>query len=118
MADFGLSKLLNRGGGSDNNSAFSKIRGTRGYMAPEWIFNQPITSKVDVYSYGVVMLQMATGKSPTDGVQDINSHAGEMGQRTLIKWIREKANTSAMVESWIEEVVDPVINRKYDAREM
>ncbi|CAL5323702.1 unnamed protein product [Camellia sinensis] len=37
VADFGLSKLLNRGGG--HNSSFSKVRGTRGYMAPEWIFN-------------------------------------------------------------------------------
>ncbi|XP_057463387.1 putative receptor protein kinase ZmPK1 [Actinidia eriantha] len=118
VADFGLSKLLNRGGGSGNNSDFSKIRGTRGYMAPEWIFNLPITSKVDVYSYGVVMLQMATGKSPTDVVLDINGHAGEMGQRTLIKWIREKVNTSVTMESWIEEIVDPVINGKYDAQEM
>lgn len=49
VADFGLSKLLNRGG--LNNSSFSRIRGTRGYVAPGWVYgNLPITPKVDVYS--------------------------------------------------------------------
>ncbi|KAL7188500.1 hypothetical protein ACSBR1_038377 [Camellia fascicularis] len=114
VTDFGLSKLLNRGGGGSssdgNNSSFSKIRGTRGYMAPEWIFNLPITSKVDVYSYGVVMLEMVTGKSPTS--------AGEMEQRRLIKWLRENVSTGAAIESWIEEIVDPVISGKYDVPRM
>ncbi|CBI19465.3 unnamed protein product, partial [Vitis vinifera] len=34
------------------------LEGTRGYMAPEWVFNLPITSKVDVYGYGIVVLEM------------------------------------------------------------
>nr|GEX05408.1 putative receptor protein kinase ZmPK1 [Tanacetum cinerariifolium] len=59
VADFGLSKLFNQAG--IENSIFSKIRGTRGYMAPEWVFNLPITSKADVYSYGMVVLEMITG---------------------------------------------------------
>jgi serine/threonine protein kinase len=44
LADFGLSKLKNRNN-LNNNLEFSMIRGTRGYMAPEWIFNLPITFK-------------------------------------------------------------------------
>ncbi|KAM2544277.1 hypothetical protein TB1_015985 [Malus domestica] len=48
VADFGLSKLINRDG--LKKSSFSRIRGTRGYVAPDWVYNQPITSKVDVYS--------------------------------------------------------------------
>ncbi|KAJ0726481.1 putative protein kinase RLK-Pelle-SD-2b family [Helianthus annuus] len=59
VVDFGLSKLLDRG---DKKSRFLTIRGTRGYMAPEWVFKLPITSKVDVYSYGVVVLEMITGR--------------------------------------------------------
>lgn len=62
VADFGLSKLCKRGSG--HGSDFSRIRGTRGYMAPEWISNLQIMTKVDVYSYGVVVLEMVTGKSP------------------------------------------------------
>ena len=53
VADFGLSKVQNRD--VLTNSNFSKIRGTRGYIAPDWVFNLPITSKVDVYSYGIVV---------------------------------------------------------------
>ncbi|MCH93939.1 receptor protein kinase 1-like, partial [Trifolium medium] len=67
VADFGLSKLLQRNNLA--NSSFSRMRGTRGYMAPEWIFNLPITSKVDVYSYGVVVLEMITGKSAMISIQ-------------------------------------------------
>ncbi|KAM0973437.1 hypothetical protein ACFX2C_016767 [Malus domestica] len=48
VADFGFSKLINRDG--LKKSSFSRIRGTRGYIAPDWVYNQPITSKVDVYS--------------------------------------------------------------------
>ncbi|KAL4272780.1 hypothetical protein GQ457_13G020410 [Hibiscus cannabinus] len=67
VSDFGLSKLLDRS--KLYNSSFSKIRGTRGYMAPEWVLNQPITSKVDVYSYGIVVLEMVTGQSSIKGIK-------------------------------------------------
>uniref|UniRef100_A0A0E0PTZ3 non-specific serine/threonine protein kinase n=1 Tax=Oryza rufipogon TaxID=4529 RepID=A0A0E0PTZ3_ORYRU len=52
IADFGLVKLLSRGSNTHNQS---KVHGTRGYIAPEWALNLPITGKADVYSYGVVL---------------------------------------------------------------
>jgi serine/threonine protein kinase len=53
IADFGLAKLTKRDGpGFD----FSHMRGTMGYKVPEWTLSLPITSKADVYSYGVVLL--------------------------------------------------------------
>ncbi|THF94163.1 hypothetical protein TEA_004426 [Camellia sinensis var. sinensis] len=61
VANSSLSKLLNRGG--RQNVSFSKVRGTRGYIALEWMFNLQITSKVDVYSYRVMVLEMVNGKS-------------------------------------------------------
>ncbi|KAA8528491.1 hypothetical protein F0562_035847 [Nyssa sinensis] len=115
VADFGLSKLLNRGG--ENNSGFSRIRGTRGYMAPEWIFNLPITSKADVYSYGVVVLEMVTGRSPTTSVHTTGD-GREMEQRRLVEWVREKMNESATMASWIEEIVDPMMPSEYDIGKM
>ncbi|KAL7254818.1 hypothetical protein ACSBR1_009044 [Camellia fascicularis] len=115
VADFGLSKLLNRGGG--HNSSFSKVRGTRGYMAPEWIFNHRITSKVDVYSYGVVVLEMVTGKSPLTNSPS-SGNSGEMEQRHLVKWVREKMNDTVAKESWLEEIIDPVMKGRYDASKM
>ncbi|KAE9600818.1 putative protein kinase RLK-Pelle-SD-2b family [Lupinus albus] len=54
ISDFGLSKLLNMNQSKTN----TVIRGTKGYVAPEWFKNMPITSKVDVYSYGVLLLEI------------------------------------------------------------
>ncbi|KAF5442024.1 hypothetical protein F2P56_036954, partial [Juglans regia] len=52
IADFGLAKLLM----PDHSRTLTGIRGTRGYVAPEWHKNLPITVKVDVYSFGIVFL--------------------------------------------------------------
>ncbi|GMI78489.1 hypothetical protein like AT5G24080 [Hibiscus trionum] len=94
VSDFGLSKLLDRS--KLYNSSFSKIRGTRGYMAPEWVFNQPITSKVDVYSYGVVVLEMVTGKSPIRGIQLVYGGESEKESNSMESWRGE------IVESMLE----------------
>ncbi|KAG2599694.1 hypothetical protein PVAP13_5KG420305 [Panicum virgatum] len=44
------------------------MRGTMGYMAPEWALNLPINAKVDVYSYGVVLLEIVTGSRISSGI--------------------------------------------------
>ncbi|XP_059637453.1 putative receptor protein kinase ZmPK1 [Cornus florida] len=115
VSDFGLSKLLSRSG--ENNSIFSRIRGTRGYMAPEWLLNRSITSKVDVYSYGIVVLEMVTGRSATTGVDAINNE-GQMEQRRLAKWVREKMTQGTAMTSFIEEIVEPTLNGNYDTCKM
>ncbi|AET01339.2 G-type lectin S-receptor-like Serine/Threonine-kinase RLK1, putative [Medicago truncatula] len=54
ISDFGLAKLLNMNQSKTNTG----IRGIKGYVALEWFKNMPITAKVDVYSYGVVLLEI------------------------------------------------------------
>ncbi|XAR50550.1 Non-specific serine/threonine protein kinase [Bertholletia excelsa] len=54
VSDFGLAKLMTR----EQSQVFTAIRGTRGYLAPEWITNQAISEKSDVYSFGMVMLEI------------------------------------------------------------
>ncbi|KAL6343495.1 hypothetical protein AAG906_024860 [Vitis piasezkii] len=54
IADFGLAKLLKK----DQTRTNTNVRGTMGYMAPEWLKNAPVTTKVDVYSFGVMMLEI------------------------------------------------------------
>ncbi|KAI3886708.1 hypothetical protein MKX03_011130 [Papaver bracteatum] len=54
ISDFGLAKLLI----TSQTRASTGIRGTRGYVAPEWFRNTPVSSKVDVYSYGVMLLEI------------------------------------------------------------
>ncbi|TKY68982.1 putative receptor protein kinase ZmPK1 [Spatholobus suberectus] len=117
VADFGLSKLLNRN--NLNNSSFSRIRGTRGYMAPKWVFNLPITSKVDVYSYGIVVLEMITGRSPTTGIQITELEAESHHDERLVKWVREKRmKGSGMGSSWVDQIVDPMLGSNYDMNKM
>ncbi|XP_050266369.1 putative receptor protein kinase ZmPK1 [Quercus robur] len=115
VADFGLSKLQNRD--VLKNSSFSKIRGTRGYMAPEWVFNLPITSKVDVYSYGIVVLEMVTRKDPSRSVHAIND-GGVAEHKRLFTLVREKMNKVAANTSLLEEIIDPMLEGKYDIFEM
>ncbi|KAF7153448.1 hypothetical protein RHSIM_Rhsim01G0077700 [Rhododendron simsii] len=57
VSDFGLSKLMGR----DESRVMSSIRGTNGYLAPEWLLQQGISEKCDVYSYGVVLLEIVGG---------------------------------------------------------
>ncbi|XP_016540606.2 G-type lectin S-receptor-like serine/threonine-protein kinase LECRK2 [Capsicum annuum] len=54
IADYGIAKLLRK----DQTRTTTKIRGTRGYVAPEWFRNMPITVKVDVYSFGILLLEL------------------------------------------------------------
>ncbi|CAI8589116.1 unnamed protein product [Vicia faba] len=54
ISDFGLAKLLL----ADQSRTNTMIRGTRGYVAPEWFKNVPVTAKVDVYSFGSMLLEI------------------------------------------------------------
>ncbi|GLT38180.1 hypothetical protein SLA2020_124440 [Shorea laevis] len=116
VADFGLSKLLS--GGGVNTSGFSSVRGTRGYMAPEWVYNLPITSKVDVYSYGIVVLEMLTGKSSTGAHAEGRSADLEQGQERLVPWLTEKISGTTSRGTCIEEVADPMLDKDYDMDKM
>lgn len=58
VSDFGLAKLV----GKEFSRVITTIRGTRGYLAPEWIAGVPITCKADVYSYGMTLLELISGR--------------------------------------------------------
>lgn len=58
VADFGLAKLMGR----DFSRVLTTMRGTRGYLAPEWISGVAITAKADVYSYGMMIFEFISGK--------------------------------------------------------
>ncbi|WVZ79603.1 hypothetical protein U9M48_027166, partial [Paspalum notatum var. saurae] len=68
LADFGLAKFLHGFNHSCNDSSTSLFgpRGSIGYIAPEYGFGSKLSTEGDVYSYGVIILEMLTGRSPTD----------------------------------------------------
>ncbi|CAI9772522.1 unnamed protein product [Fraxinus pennsylvanica] len=56
--DFGLAKLVGR----DFSRVLTTLRGTRGYLAPEWISGVAITAKADVYSFGMMLFEFISGR--------------------------------------------------------
>ncbi|PIN24333.1 Serine/threonine protein kinase [Handroanthus impetiginosus] len=58
VSDFGLSKLK----GKEESRVVTNIRGTRGYLAPEWLLENGVSEKCDVYSYGMVLLEIIGGR--------------------------------------------------------
>ncbi|KAL5765058.1 hypothetical protein ACOSQ2_017652 [Xanthoceras sorbifolium] len=62
ISDFGLAKLMLL----NQSQTHTAIRGTKGYVAPEWFRNLPITVKVDVYSFGVLLLEIVCCRRSVD----------------------------------------------------
>lgn len=62
VSDFGLAKLMSR----EQSHVFTTLRGTRGYLAPEWITNYAISEKSDVFSYGMLLLEIVGGRKNYD----------------------------------------------------
>ncbi|KAK4278277.1 hypothetical protein QN277_016143 [Acacia crassicarpa] len=63
LGDFGLARLLHEG-----QTTSSAIKGTIGYIPPEYGESGQVTTQGDIYSYGVLILEMLTGKKPTDSI--------------------------------------------------
>ncbi|XP_062152361.1 G-type lectin S-receptor-like serine/threonine-protein kinase At2g19130 [Alnus glutinosa] len=66
VADFGLAKLVGR----EFSRVLTTMRGTRGYLAPEWISGVAITAKADVYSYGMMLLEFVSGRRNSEPSAD------------------------------------------------
>ncbi|KAL8099813.1 hypothetical protein AgCh_032175 [Apium graveolens] len=66
LADFGLAKLA----GHEFSRVLATIRGTRGYLAPEWISGASITVKADVYSYGMMLFEFVSGRRNLEQTRD------------------------------------------------
>jgi hypothetical protein len=108
ITDFGLSKLLNRDG---SHAILTRIRGTRGYMAPEWVTNLPVTEKVDVYSYGVILLELVKGIRISEWVIH-GIKVCEMNIRMVVRATRQMMGSNE--ERSIEDLVDYRLNGDFN----
>uniref|UniRef100_A0A0C9S462 Receptor-like serine/threonine-protein kinase n=1 Tax=Wollemia nobilis TaxID=56998 RepID=A0A0C9S462_9CONI len=93
VSDFGMAKLVDSH--RDRALTFSTIRGTRGYMAPEWTMNLPITAKADVYSFGILLLELVSGRDAA------KFNIAESGGN-FVQWAFENVRRG----NWKENLVD------------
>ena len=83
LGDFGLAKQIGSSrGGMNTHITVTSVHGTSVYLSPEYLRSKILSPAVDVYSYGVVMLEMATGMRAFDG------------KRLLIDLVRDKLASS------------------------
>ncbi|XP_062200541.1 brassinosteroid LRR receptor kinase BRL2-like [Phragmites australis] len=91
VADFGMARLISA---LDTHLSVSTLAGTPGYVPPEYYQSFRCTAKGDVYSLGVVLLELLTGRRPTD--------KEDFGDTNLVGWVKMKVRDGAG-----KEVVDP-----------
>ncbi|XP_070014498.1 receptor kinase-like protein Xa21 [Nicotiana sylvestris] len=75
LSDFGISKLL----GEDESDLYTKTLATLGYIAPEYGLDGLVSTKCDVYSYGIMLMETFTRKNPSDEMFE--------GDLSLKKWV-------------------------------
>lgn len=81
ISDFGLAKLLIL----NQSKTLTDIRGTKGYVAPEWFRNTQVNAKVDVYSFGVLLLEIICCKRC---LEDVETGDGDDGENPiLVEWV-------------------------------
>nr|UKD60038.1 soluble kinase-like 1 protein [Centaurium erythraea] len=106
VADFGFAKL---GDAESEKSYYStKVKGTIGYLDPEYMKTHQLTAKSDVYSFGILLLEVLTGRRPVE----LHKPAQE---RVTLRWAFNKykeKNVVEILDPLMKETVDKKIIRK------
>lgn len=95
VSDFGVAKVVGKVSGGVES--MSVIAGSCGYIAPEYAYTLRVNEKSDIYSFGVVILELITGRKPIEP---------EFGEKDLVRWV-----STTLDQSGVEQVVD----RKLDS---
>ncbi|XP_016188973.1 receptor-like serine/threonine-protein kinase ALE2 isoform X7 [Arachis ipaensis] len=93
VSDFGLARTA---ADEENRHISTRVMGTFGYVAPEYAMTGHLLVKSDVYSYGVVLLELLTGRKPVDMSQ-------APGQENLVAWARPLLTS----KEGLEAIIDP-----------
>ncbi|CAN6335950.1 unnamed protein product [Urochloa humidicola] len=104
IADFGMAAFVGR----EFSRVLTTFRGTAGYLAPEWLGGGSITSKVDVYSFGMVLLEIISGRrNSPEAYSSGNFHIEFFPVRAISK----------LHEGDVQSLVDPQLHGDFNLEE-
>ncbi|CAN8291005.1 unnamed protein product [Cochlearia groenlandica] len=97
VADFGVAKVVDLTGKAPKS--MSVIAGSCGYIAPEYAYTLRVNEKSDIYSFGVVILEIVTRKRPV---------SPELGEKDLVKWV-----CATLDQKGVDHVIDAKLDSCY-----
>ncbi|KAL3742214.1 hypothetical protein ACJRO7_017662 [Eucalyptus globulus] len=103
VSDFGISKSQVDG----VSHVSSAVRGTVGYLDPEYCISQESTDKNDVYSFGVILLELISGR------EAISNKSSSVNCRHIVQWARPHIESGD-----IQGIIDPNLREDYDVQSM
>nr|KYP58054.1 Serine/threonine-protein kinase PBS1 [Cajanus cajan] len=104
LSDFGLARS---GPVGDQTHVSTLVKGTYGYCAPEYLMTGHLTPKCDVYAFGVVILELITGRKAVDGSRPPD-------ERHLVLWGRPLFKDRKMFQT----LADPLLGGNYPKRSL
>ncbi|KAK4478964.1 hypothetical protein RD792_014471 [Penstemon davidsonii] len=102
LSDFGLARV---GPTGDQTHVSTRVMGTYGYAAPEYVMTGHLTARSDVYGFGVVLLEMLIGRKVMDKSRPSREH-------NLVEWARPLLNQSKK----LLRILDPRIEGQYSIK--
>ncbi|XP_078438161.1 calmodulin-binding receptor-like cytoplasmic kinase 3 [Wolffia australiana] len=100
VADFGFAKVSHND--TEQTHISTKVKGTFGYLDPEYLRTNQLTPKSDVFSYGVLLIEILSGRRPVERTKPPD-------ERLTVKWAFKSYN-----EGRIKEIMDPLLREEVD----
>ncbi|KAG2548808.1 serine/threonine-protein kinase PCRK2-like [Panicum virgatum] len=101
LSDFGLARL----GPQEGSHVSTAVVGTIGYAAPEYIHTGRLSTKNDIWSFGVVLYELLTGRRPLDRNRP-------RGEQNLVDWVKPYSSDAKKLET----VIDPRLQGNYSIK--
>lgn len=114
ITDLGMAKCLMNDGVTSCSSSPARMLGTFGYFAPEYAIVGKASLKSDVFSFGVVVLELITGRQPVHK-RGGGGGAGAGADESLVMWATSRLRDSRLV---VAELPDPALKGAFPPEEM